>query len=87
MNDGVTLLVEDNQDDADLTAMAFREAKIRSPLVRVKEGEEALDYLFARGPFHSRNPLDLLGWDLLLCGKFLLRGGFLLPSEESSGEL
>lgn len=41
------LLVEDNDDDADLTTMAFREAKISNPLVRVRDGVEALERLKA----------------------------------------
>jgi two-component system response regulator len=39
------LLVEDNDDDAELTAMAFREANISNPMVRVRDGVEALEYL------------------------------------------
>lgn len=39
------LLVEDNDDDADLTEMAFREAKIANPIVRVRDGVDALDRL------------------------------------------
>ena len=42
------LLVEDNDDDADLTAMAFREAGIANPLVRVRDGVEALERLHGR---------------------------------------
>src|SRR5947207_9297560 len=55
----ITLLVEDNEDDADLTAMAFGDAKIANPLVRVRDGEEALDYLFARRSYAHRDPRDL----------------------------
>jgi len=51
----VILLVEDNDDDAELTAMAFREAKIANPLLRVEDGVEALDYLFGRGKHAARN--------------------------------
>ena len=54
-----TLLVEDNEDDADLTAMAFGDAKIANPLVRVRDGEEALDYLFARRSYAHRDPSEL----------------------------
>ncbi|MCI0749886.1 MAG: response regulator [Nevskiales bacterium] len=53
------LLVEDNDDDAELTTMAFRDANITNPIVRVGDGAEALDYLFARGKYATRNVTDL----------------------------
>lgn len=52
------LLVEDSDDDAELTAMAFREAKIGNPLLRFADGVEALDYLFARGRYVARNAVE-----------------------------
>lgn len=45
MNEPPILLVEDNDDDADLTIMAFREAKVSNPIVRVRDGVEALALL------------------------------------------
>jgi CheY-like chemotaxis protein len=53
------LLVEDNEDDAELTARAFSQAKIANPLVRVGDGVEALDYLFGLGAFAGLGPGDL----------------------------
>jgi two-component system, response regulator len=53
------LLVEDNDDDAELTRLAFKRSKISNPLVRVSDGLEALDYLFARGAHAGRNPEEL----------------------------
>jgi two-component system response regulator len=55
----VILLVEDNDDDAKLTAMAFERARISNPFVRARDGVEALDYLFARGEHSARDPADL----------------------------
>jgi two-component system response regulator len=52
------LLVEDNDDDAELTEMAFREAKVSNPLLRIKDGVEALDYLLCRGPHAGRDAND-----------------------------
>jgi len=56
--DQVILLVEDNDDDAELTVMAFREAKIANPVLRLEDGVEALDYLFARGKHAGRDASD-----------------------------
>jgi two-component system response regulator len=53
------LLIEDNDDDAELTAMAFRQANITNPLLRVSDGVEALDYLFARGRYVARNTVEM----------------------------
>jgi two-component system response regulator len=53
------LLVEDNDDDAELTEKAFRKARIRNPLVRARDGVEALDYLLARGSFSTRSVSDI----------------------------
>lgn len=52
------LLVEDNPTDAELTIDALREHKLGNRLVWVKDGEEALDFLFARGKYAEREPLD-----------------------------
>ena len=49
------LLVEDDDDDAELAVRAFQEAKVKNPLVRVQDGVEALDYLFARGNYSVRD--------------------------------
>lgn len=60
MNDTrAILLVEDSDDDAELTRMAFGEAKIANPIVRAPTGIAALDYLFARGEFGKRDAADL----------------------------
>jgi two-component system, response regulator len=53
------LLVEDNDLDAELASRAFQRAKITNPLVRVRDGMEALDYLFARAKHTARDPRDL----------------------------
>jgi two-component system response regulator len=53
------LLVEDNDDEAELTLRAFRQAKIVNPIIRARDGVEALDYLFARDGFAGRDASQL----------------------------
>ena len=48
------LLVEDSPDDAKLTLRAFKRNNILNPIVVVRDGIEALDFLFARGAFSDR---------------------------------
>jgi len=63
------LLVEDNPTDAELTIEALREGKLANKLVWVKDGAEALDFIFARGAFSGRilnAPPKLIMLDLRL---------------------
>ena len=53
------LLVEDNPDDVELTRIAFEESKLCNEITVARDGQEALDYLFARGAHADRNPADL----------------------------
>lgn len=48
------LLVEDNPLDVELTTRAFKRAKMSNVLHVVRDGAEALDFLFATGPFEDR---------------------------------
>jgi two-component system, response regulator len=53
------LLVEDNADDVELTRRAFAKNNMISELVVVRDGQEALDYLFATGAYGDRDPAAL----------------------------
>ncbi|MCW5580028.1 MAG: response regulator [Luteimonas sp.] len=59
MNENDILLIEDNPDDVELTRIAFAEAGIDRQLVVVRDGAEALDYLFAQGRYAGRDAGDL----------------------------
>ncbi len=59
MNQYRILLVEDNPDDEELTLLALRESKIRAEVVIVRDGREALDYLFGSGRFETRDRKDV----------------------------
>jgi two-component system response regulator len=52
----VILLVEDSEDDADLTSRAFRKSGVNCRLVRVRDGRQALDYVFGLGEWAGRDP-------------------------------
>jgi two-component system response regulator len=55
MNSNVDiLLVEDNQDDVDLALHALRQGKLVNSIFVVRDGEEALDFLFCRGASAQR---------------------------------
>ncbi|PTL82071.1 response regulator [Vitiosangium sp. GDMCC 1.1324] len=52
----VVLLVEDNADDELMTLRAFRKSNMHNPVVVVRDGAEALDYLFVQGRHADRDP-------------------------------
>lgn len=63
------LLVEDNPVDVELTLHALRNNNLANQIQVVRDGEEALDFLFSRGPFSGRNhdsPPKLILLDLKL---------------------
>jgi len=65
----VILLVEDNEDHAMLVTLAFEDLELKYELHWVKNGSEAMDYLYQRGvysnPENSPRP-DLILLDLRL---------------------
>ncbi len=48
------LLVEDNPHDAEMTIRALKKSNLANRLIHVKDGAEALDFIFARGAFAER---------------------------------
>ena len=49
------LLVEDNPEDAEMTMRALRKRNLANQLHWVKDGAEALDYLFGTGQYAGRD--------------------------------
>jgi CheY-like chemotaxis protein len=57
------VLAEDDENDVELTVSAFRENHVANEIVVVRDGAEALDYLYKRNGYASRsgsNPALLL---------------------------
>lgn len=52
------LLVEDNARDAELTLRALRKRHLANQVHLVKDGAEALDFLFAEGDYAGRSLTD-----------------------------
>ena len=69
------LLVEDDPDDAELIAHAFRKAGIGNPMIVVDDGEKAMDYFHGRSAYADRRrfPIPSL---ILLDLKLPRRSGF-----------
>jgi DNA-binding response OmpR family regulator len=60
---GRILMVEDDNNDVDMTMTALEEYNLANEVVVTRDGEEALDYLFCRGRYKGRtneNPAVLL---------------------------
>jgi len=68
-NEVEILLVEDTPADAELAMRALKKRNLANKLVWVKDGSEALDFLFGEGKFSDRNitnSLKLVMLDLRL---------------------
>ena len=56
MDKRAILLVEDNQDDIDLTIRALKQSNITNEIVILNDGENALEYLFHEGKYSGLDP-------------------------------
>lgn len=60
---GRILMVEDDNNDVEMTLAALEEYNLANEVTVTRDGEEALDYLYCRGKYQSRlneNPAVLL---------------------------
>jgi len=81
------LLVEDNEGDIILTLDAFEESKIKTEISVVRNGQEALDFLFQRGEFADVEKPDLILLDInipIFNGHEVLK---LIKEEESTKKI
>jgi CheY-like chemotaxis protein len=53
------LLVEDNPYDAELALRSLKNNHLANRVIVVRDGEEALDFIFARGAFSDRRVEDI----------------------------
>ena len=49
------LLIEDNENDAELAIMALQKNHVAKFITHLTDGEEALDFLFGQGQYAGRN--------------------------------
>jgi len=55
MSEKLILVVEDNPDDEELTLRALRQGKVANEIAVVRDGAEALDFVFATGAHAGRD--------------------------------
>ena len=58
MENKLILLVEDNPDDEALTLRALKKNNVGNTVAIVRDGAEALDFLFCSGVYADRDPRD-----------------------------
>jgi two-component system, response regulator len=59
MEQKTILLVEDNADDEFLALRAFRNSSLRTRVISVRDGAEALEYLFGVGAYDGRDVTEM----------------------------
>jgi CheY-like chemotaxis protein len=63
--DTLIAIVEDNPSDAELITRVLRKLDLTEKLILLKDGVEALDFLFGQGRYAGRNPGEAPGVILL----------------------
>jgi len=48
------LIVEDNPNDAELIVRALKKNNLGNSIAHLKDGEEAIEYVFAKGKYSDR---------------------------------
>nr|MBI1231270.1 response regulator [Cytophagales bacterium] len=64
MKEAQILLVEDNEGDIILTLEAFEESKIKTKISVVKNGRDALEFLYRRGEYTEAPKPDIIILDI-----------------------
>ncbi len=59
MSERYILLVEDNPDDEELTLLSLRKNNLAHDIVVVRDGVEAIEFLFGNGQYAGRNVADV----------------------------
>jgi two-component system response regulator len=59
LNEVEIVLVEDNPNDAELAMRALKEYNLANKLMWLKDGVEALDFIFAQGQYADRSIEDV----------------------------
>lgn len=52
------LLIEDSEFDAELTIWALKKVNLANRLVHLKDGQQALDFIFGQGDYEGRDVHD-----------------------------
>ncbi len=58
LNEIEILLVEDNPNDVEMTLRALKKHNLANKVHVVKDGAEALDFIFTKGTYENRNAND-----------------------------
>ena len=85
MEKNIIMIVEDNEDDLELTLRAFKKNNISNEIVIARDGIEALDYLMGTGA-HKGRDLRVMPEVILLDLKMPRMGGIEVLRQVRSNE-